>query len=133
MNNEKDGQSFLWNLKSKIQEHFMNKSLKTHYFKDFSRTTYNSRTIQGIQEPMATLRYQVSFWRNNFEFLDQIYSKTLVWSSIVKWGYDDNLKPVYFYLRKDFVRTKTLTSNMHSNDQSLHFGIVRVTFMTLGY
>ena len=55
MNNEKDEQSFLWNLKSKIQEHFKNKSLKTHYFKDFSRTTYNSRTIQGIQEPLATL------------------------------------------------------------------------------
>ena len=28
---------------------------KTHYFKDFSRTTYNSRTIQGIQEILATL------------------------------------------------------------------------------
>ena len=58
MNHEKDEQSFLWNLKSKIQEHFKNKSLKTHYFKDFSRTTYTSRTIQGIQgieEPLATL------------------------------------------------------------------------------
>ena len=50
--------SFLWNFKSKIQEHFKNKSLITHFFKDFSRTTYNSRTvqgIQGIQEPLATL------------------------------------------------------------------------------
>ena len=58
MNHEKNDQSFLWNLKSKIQEHFKNKSLKTPYFKDFSRTTYNSRTIQGtqgIQEPLATL------------------------------------------------------------------------------
>ena len=45
----------LWNLKIKIPEHFKNKSLKTHYFKDFSRTTYNSRTIQGIQEMLATL------------------------------------------------------------------------------
>ena len=46
-------------MKSKIQEHFKNKSLKIHYFKDFSRTTYNSRTIQGIQviqEPLATLK-----------------------------------------------------------------------------
>ena len=37
-------------------EHFKNKTLKTHYFKDFSRTTYNSRTIQGtqgIQEPLG--------------------------------------------------------------------------------
>ena len=48
-------------LEKKTQEHFKNKSLKTHYFKDFSRTTYNSRTIQeqegipGIQEPLATL------------------------------------------------------------------------------
>ena len=61
MNHEKDEQSFLWNLKSKIQEHFKNKSLKTHYFKDFSRTTYNSRTIQGIkgiQEPLTTLKYK---------------------------------------------------------------------------
>ena len=59
MNHEKNKQSFLWNLKCKIQEHFKNKSLKTHYFKDFSRTTYNSRTfqgIQGIQEPLATLQ-----------------------------------------------------------------------------
>ena len=40
---------FLRNLKSKIQEHFKNKPLKTHYFKDFSKTTYNSRKIQGIQ------------------------------------------------------------------------------------
>ena len=59
MNNEKNKQSFLWNLKCKIQEHFKNKSLKTHYFKDFSRTNYNSRTfqgIQGIQEPLATLQ-----------------------------------------------------------------------------
>ena len=55
MNLEKNEQSFLWNLKSTIQEHFKNKSLKTHYFKDFSRTTYNSRTIQGIQEMLATL------------------------------------------------------------------------------
>ena len=38
MNHEKDEQRFLWNLKSKIQEHFNNNSLKTHYFKDFSRT-----------------------------------------------------------------------------------------------
>ena len=44
---------FLWNLKSKIQEHFKNKSLKTHYFKDLSRTTYNSRTTQGIQGILA--------------------------------------------------------------------------------
>ena len=28
---------------------------KTHYFKDFSRTNYNSRTIQGTQEMLATL------------------------------------------------------------------------------
>ena len=55
MNYEKDQQSFLWNLLSKIQEHFKNKSLKAHYFKDFLRTIYNSRTIQGIQEPLATL------------------------------------------------------------------------------
>ena len=55
MNYEKDEQSFLWNLTSKIQVHFKKKSLKTHYFKDFSRTTYNSRTIQGIQKPLATL------------------------------------------------------------------------------
>ena len=55
MNHEKDKQSFLWNFKSKTQEHFKNKSLITHFFKDFSRTTYNSRTIQGIQEPLATL------------------------------------------------------------------------------
>ena len=37
---------------------FKNKSLKTHYFKDFLRTSYNSRKIQGIQgiqEPLATL------------------------------------------------------------------------------
>ena len=49
----------LWNLKIKIPEHFKNKSLKTHYFKDFSRTTYNSRTIQGIQgiqEQLNTLQ-----------------------------------------------------------------------------
>ena len=41
-------------------EHFKNKTLKTHYFKDFSRTTYNSRTIQGIQgiqELLATLKH----------------------------------------------------------------------------
>ena len=49
MNHEKDEQSFLWNLKSKIQEHFKNKYFKTHYFKKILRTTYNSRTIQGIQ------------------------------------------------------------------------------------
>ena len=55
MNQKKDEQSFLWNLKSRIQEYFKNKSLKTHYFKDVSRTTYNSKTIQGIQEPLATL------------------------------------------------------------------------------
>ena len=58
MNHEKDEQSFLRNLKSKIQEHFKNKSLKTHYFNNFSRTTYNSRIIQGIQgiqQPLATL------------------------------------------------------------------------------
>ena len=36
-------------IESKIQERFMNKPLKTHHFKYFSRTTYNSRTIQGIQ------------------------------------------------------------------------------------
>ena len=62
MNNEKDEQSFLWNLKSKTQEHFKNKSLKTHYFKDFSRTTYNSRTIQGMQgirKPLASLKIQI--------------------------------------------------------------------------
>ena len=41
----------------KIQEHFKNKSLKTYYFKGFSRTTYNSRTIQGIQEALATLLF----------------------------------------------------------------------------
>ena len=28
-------------------------------------------------------------------------------SSIVKWGYQENLKPVYFFLQKDFERTKT--------------------------
>ena len=55
MNHEKDEQSFLWNLKSKIQEHFKNKSFKTHYFKDFSRITYNSRAIQEIQEQLTTL------------------------------------------------------------------------------
>ena len=63
MNPEKGEWSFLWNLKSKIQEHYQNKSLKTLYFKDFSRTTYNSRTIQaiqGIQEPLATL-FSLSF------------------------------------------------------------------------
>ena len=49
MNHEKDEQSFLWNVKIKIQKHFKNKSLKTYYFKDFSRTIYNSRTIQEIQ------------------------------------------------------------------------------------
>ena len=45
-------------MKSKTQEHFSTKSLKTHYFKGFSRTAYNSRTIQGIQgiqEPLTTL------------------------------------------------------------------------------
>ena len=50
--------SFLRKLKSKIQDHFKNKSLKTPFFKDFSRTTYNSRLIQGIQgiqEPLVTL------------------------------------------------------------------------------
>ena len=60
MNHEKNDQSFLRNLKSKIKEHFKNKTLKTHYFKDFSRTTYNSRTIQGIQgiqELLATLKH----------------------------------------------------------------------------
>ena len=41
--------------KVEIQENFKSKFLKTHYFKDFSGTTYNSRTIQGIQEPLATL------------------------------------------------------------------------------
>ena len=49
-------------LEKKTQEHFKNKSLKTHYFKDFSRTTYNSITIQGIQgiqEPLATLEIQI--------------------------------------------------------------------------
>ena len=58
MNHEKDEQSFLWNLKCKIQEHFKRISLKTHYFKNFSRTTYNLRIIQGIQgiqESLATL------------------------------------------------------------------------------
>ena len=62
MNHEKYKQRFLWNLKSKIQEHFKNKSLKTYQFKDFVRTTYNSKTIQriqGIQEPLATL---IKFW-----------------------------------------------------------------------
>ena len=54
MNHEKDEQRLLWNLKSKIQEHFKNKTLKTRHFKDFSRTTYNSRTIQAIQEPLVT-------------------------------------------------------------------------------
>ena len=49
MHHAKNEQSFLWNLKSKIQEHFKNKFLKIHYFKGFSRTTSNSRTIQGIQ------------------------------------------------------------------------------------
>ena len=28
-------------------------------------------------------------------------------SSIVKWGYIDNFKPVYFFLRKDFATTKS--------------------------
>ena len=49
---------FLWNLKSKIPEYFKNKSIKTHHLKDFSRTTYNSRTIQeipGIEEPLTPL------------------------------------------------------------------------------
>ena len=31
-------------------------------------------------------------------------------SSIVNWGYQDNFKPVYFFLQKDFARTKTFTS-----------------------
>ena len=31
-------------------------------------------------------------------------------SSIVKGGYQNNFKPFYFFLRKDFARTKTLTS-----------------------
>ena len=64
MNHEKDEESFLWNLKSKIQEHVENKSLKTPFFKDFSRTTYSSRTIQGIQgiqEPLATLRIEDNY------------------------------------------------------------------------
>ena len=58
MNHEKDEQSSLWNLKSKIPEHFKKKSLKTHYLKDFPKTTYNLRTIKeipGIQEALATL------------------------------------------------------------------------------
>ena len=28
-------------------------------------------------------------------------------SSIVKWGYQDNFKPVYLFLRKDFAHTKS--------------------------
>ena len=28
-------------------------------------------------------------------------------SSIVKWGNQDNFKPVFFFWRKDFTRTKT--------------------------
>ena len=35
-------------------------------------------------------------------------------SSIVKWGYQDNFKPVYF-LRKSFERKKTLTSKKKIN------------------
>ena len=56
--------SFLWKLKSKIQDHFKNKSLKTPFFKDFSRTTYNSRLIQGIQgiqEPWSVTLY--TLWK----------------------------------------------------------------------
>ena len=51
MNHEKDEQSFLWNLKKKIQDNFKNKSLKTQYFKDFSRTTYNSRNSITADQP----------------------------------------------------------------------------------
>ena len=42
---------------------FMNISRTNHDFKDFSRTTYNSRTIQGTHEPLATLVLQFyHFW-----------------------------------------------------------------------
>ena len=37
---------------------FQEQILKSSFFKDFSRTTYNSRTIQGIQriqKPLTTL------------------------------------------------------------------------------
>ena len=37
--------------KKKIQDNFKNKSLKTQYFKDFSRTTYNSRNSITADQP----------------------------------------------------------------------------------
>ena len=81
MNREKIEQSFLWNLISTIQEHFKNKSLKTHYFKDFSRTTYYSRTIQGIQEMLATLaKFHGPF---RFSNLIQLLNNQLLQDSII--------------------------------------------------
>ena len=65
--------SFLCNLKSKIQRHFKNKSLNTHYFKDFSKTTYNSRTVQEIQEPLATLVFFFSFFYTQKKKIEKQY------------------------------------------------------------
>ena len=44
----------------------------------------------------------------------------LIISSIVKLGYQDNFKPVYYYffLRKDFACTKTLISKNEPTKQN---------------
>ena len=43
-------------------------------------------------------------------------------SCIVKWGYQDNFKPVYlfFFLRKDFERTKSTKTENKRPSCSLH-------------
>ena len=69
-------------LESKIQEHSKNKSFKTHYFKDFSRTNYNSRTIQGIQwiqQPLVTLYlyWNIGTCCNFFSTENELYVRTL--------------------------------------------------------
>ena len=38
-------------------------------------------------------------------------------SSIVKWGYQDNFKLVYFFLRKDFARTKHSQANINQQNK----------------
>ena len=38
-------------------------------------------------------------------------------SSIAKWGYQDNFKPVYFFYEKDFARKKHVTSKNEPTKQ----------------
>ena len=59
----------------------------------------------------AEAKYSINFVRSQRKFCLSVYS------SIAKWGYQDNFKSVYlfihsfiYFLQKNFTRTKTLTS-----------------------